>query len=625
MCGIAGIVDLNDRSSDAERMRAILGHRGPDASTVKSSKCGQWHIHLIHTRLSIIDLESGQQPLQSRYRETSIVFNGEIYNHQDLRDQAQREGIPFSTQSDTESLLVHLERKGISGVADLNGFFAFAQWDPEQKKILLARDRSGIKPLYYTSLPGGGIAFASELKALLCLTNLPRRISPQALASFLYTDSVPAPQSFIEGVKKLPPAHSLVWQDGHFEEPRRYWQLPQLTGDVPPKKNVIESVRDHLEKAVERSLISDVPVGLLLSGGLDSSSLAAMVHRRRGKGFKTFSVKFDDPRFDESSYARQVAERVGSEHIETVLTEKFLLERAFGILESLDEPLADPSVIPTYLVCELASKHVKVVLGGDGGDELFGGYPTYKAHKLAQVYGHFPSWMRNQMIAPLVASLPVSSGYQPLEWKLKRFALNWDNDPLVCHRRWMSAMDLPLIKQALGVEPETMVSLNSVSGLGRLDMAMRYDFQSYLPDSVLTKVDRMSMRNGLEVRPPFLENQMSEWALALPASLKMKGMTTKHLLKEAMRGLLSDDVIDRPKRGFSVPLLAWQQGPLAEEIEKLMKDSPIWDWNLLNRAFYTQLLSEQKNGQANHARPLWALLVLDQWQKSLNSQLSHKQ
>jgi len=390
-------------------------------------------------------------------------------------------------------------------------------------------------------------------------------------------------------------------------------------------------LRGKLEHAVESQMISDVPIGVFLSGGIDSSVVAALAQRHARGRLQTFSIAFEDPAFDESAYARQVATHIGSAHVERTLREADLLTTLDAALDCLDEPMADPSILPTYLLSSLAAEHVKVVLGGDGGDELWAGYPTYKAHRYAATYARLPRFCRAGVIEPLVARLPVRHGYQNLQWKAKRFALRWDDDPLRRHARWMSNTDLPDLRALLtcndAAPPQfardgagvTEISTNGNGHARRrggdvLDRILALDFTGYLPGSVLAKVDRASMAHGLEVRPPMLANDLIDFAFSLPAALKLRGGVTKAPLKAAAAGLLSAGVIHRRKKGFAIPLARWLTGPLRPRVESVLTpDGPLWATGLLDRHTAAAWWDQHIHRAADRSKPLWALLVLDHW------------
>ena len=498
MCGIAGFIQRERAPELLDAMLRRIRHRGPDGDGTWIGSFGDYHVHLGHRRLSIIDIEGGAQPMSSEDKKQWITYNGEVYNFKELRaplEQRHR----FASRSDTEVILHHLGDHGAKGLADLNGIFAFGLWDGRGGTLTLARDRAGVKPLYYASLPDGGIVFASELSALLCHPAIPKRMCREGLLSYVFSDYALPPWSLVDGVKKLTPAGFLTWRNGAIQGPSSFWTLrrepePRFGSEA----EAAEKLWSLLGQAVERQMVADVPVGVFLSGGLDSSSVATLAKPKARGRLRTFSIGFEEKSFDESGYARMVAAHIGSDHTEEIVGAKTLLDRIETVVDSLDEPLSDHSYLPTYLLSEMAAKHVKVVLGGDGGDELWGGYPTYLAHRYASVYAALPRVFRREVIERLVAALPVSTGYQGLDWKLRRFSGRWDDDPLRRHFRWLSSVDLPELSRAVpwshGENPPTLRAPypDLEEGLNRL---LGIDFSSYMHASVLTKVDRASMQH----------------------------------------------------------------------------------------------------------------------------------
>jgi asparagine synthase (glutamine-hydrolysing) len=629
MCGIAGYVQrASSATSPIERMTARLAHRGPDGHGFHNqlSTDGQWQIALGHRRLSIIDLEGGKQPLCNEDATVWITFNGEIYNFQELHATLEQGGHRFATRCDTETIVHQYEQAGVSGLGALDGMFAFAVWDSRADRLLLARDRVGIKPLYYATLPDGGLAFASELTALLEHPQIDRALDPAGLASYFFADYAHAPGTMVRGVKKLEPGHYLTWSGGKLDSPRPFWTLnTEVTIDVPSRSTLVEDVRNKLRSAVAAQMVADVPVGVFLSGGIDSSLVAALAQIHAGGGLQSFSIAFEDPRFDESTYARRMAAHIGTRHVERTLAESEILTTLDAALDCLDEPMADPSILPTYLLSKLTAEHVKVVLSGDGGDELWAGYPTYKAHRYATVYAKLPASMRGGVIAPLVGRMPVRAGYQSLEWKAKRFALRWDDDPVRRHMRWMSNTDLPDLARCLpnGSPPPQFQHVDQcgsdqggadrTAGGDLINRILALDFSQYLPGSVLAKVDRASMAHGLEVRPPMLHGELVDFAFSLPSSVKLRGRTTKAILKRAAVGLLPDEIIHRPKKGFAIPLAQWLNGPLAPRLEAVINDSPLWKTGLLCHGTFGAWKRQHRERLADRSKPLWALIVLDHW------------
>ena len=564
MCGIAGFVT---RAGDADadpgalaRMLAEVAHRGPDGDGewrgTLDDAGGAWRVALGHRRLAIIDLATGAQPMDNEDGSVVITFNGEIYNFAALRPALERAGHHFKTRSDTETIIHHLEQHGEGGVRDLSGMFAFALWDARAGRLTLARDRVGIKPLYYAEVAGGGIVFASELAAVLAHGGADGTLSAEGLASYFFSDYVHPPHTIVRGVKKLPPGHTVVWERGRLAAPRAFWQVPLAPGSAVVRGAdgpLAEELWRRLGDAVQAQLVSDVPVGIFLSGGVDSSCVAALAARRAPGRMKAFSIGFDTKTFDESDYARLVARRLGVEHIVETLSEKTLLDVLDPALDRLDEPLGDPSYLPTFLLSRLAARHVKVVVGGDGGDELWAGYPTYRAHRYAAIYGKIPAPLRALLVTQAIDRLPVDHRYQSLEWKLRHFTKRYDDDRVRRHLRWMSALDLPDLATALGrtgngdgLEPATLATHLPSDGGDWLNQILALDFTTYMPGSVLTKVDRASMAHGLEVRPPLLDNQVVDWAFGLSSRYKLRGAQRQVSAQARRAG-------QRPRRGDPSP------------------------------------------------------------------------
>jgi asparagine synthase (glutamine-hydrolysing) len=615
MCGIAGYIQRAGVADETiDRMTDRLSHRGPDGRGIWRGRFGEWSIALGHRRLAIIDLAGGAQPLGNENGSVQITYNGEVYNFASLREDLLRRGHHFATHCDTESIVHHYEEHGPAGLDALNGMFALGLWDQNTGHLLLARDRIGIKPLYYAPLPDGGIAFASELSALLMHPEVDRAIDEQALATYFFLDYVHPPRTMVRGARKLPPGHSLAWCAGRIGEPRAFWRL-RIGND----RTDADTLRAKLHAAVKSQLVSDVPVGVFLSGGIDSSIVAALAQEHSPHRLKTFTIRFEDPQFDESEYARRVARHIDSEHVEQTLKETSLLHHLDDALACLDEPMADPSILPTFVLSRLASQHVKVALGGDGGDELWAGYPTYKAHRMAKLYRLLPRFVRHGIINPLVRRLPMAEGYQGFDWKAKRFALRWDDEPAMRHLRWMSNVDLPELVELLpsfaGLSPDVHNGAH-IRGLNDL---LALDLATYLPGSVLAKVDRASMAHGLEVRPPLLANDLVDFAFSLDGSCKLAGGKSKALLKRAVSGKLPPEVIHRRKKGFAIPLARWLRGPLRERVKEVIRSSPLWDAGVLSQFAFSNWQREHEDYRRDRSRPLYALLVLDNWYRRLRA------
>ncbi|HET7341043.1 MAG TPA: asparagine synthase (glutamine-hydrolyzing) [Methylomirabilota bacterium] len=628
MCGIAGFVQRARAEADlgavGRRLTDAMTSRGPDGSGLWTERHGDWDVVLGHRRLAIIDLVTGDQPLHSAAGALHVTFNGEIFNFRELRADLKAGGTTFRTRSDTEVIAEHFAASGTDGLPALNGMFAFAAWDSRRGRLTLARDRAGIKPLYYCRLPGGGLAFASELTALLRHPDAPRGLDRAAMRDYFFADAIHPPRTAIEGVCKLPPGHWLDWEDGRLSVSRAFWRLaPPSSPATPDEEPARERLRALLQASVRRTLIADVPIGVFLSGGVDSSLVAALAAREVSGPLHTFSIAFEEPDFDESPYARRVAASLGTRHTEDTVSERTLLASLDAALGALDEPMADPSILPTWALARLAAGHVKVALGGDGGDELWAGYPTYRAHRLAGVYARVPALVRRRVVEPAVARLPVRPTYQSFEWKAKHFVLRHDADAVRRHLRWMSNTDLADLRALFGGDAAEPALLAREAGAADgwrdpLNAMLALDFRTYLPDSVLTKVDRASMAHGLEVRPPLLDNALIDLAFALPGRFKLRGGRSKRLLKEVAAAYLPRAIVERPKRGFAIPLARWLRGPLRERVAALVASTgPLWTDTGLSRAVVAAWAHEHQRGVRDRAKPLWALLVLDRWLRRL--------
>src|SRR3954453_12912639 len=557
MCGICGLVSLDGASAPdpaaLAAMNETLVHRGPDSDGgMSDGPCG-----LAMRRLSIIDLSGGDQPIGNEDGRIQVIQNGEIYNYRELMDELRGKGHTFSTHSDTE-VLVHLyEERGPSFVEALRGMFAIAIWDARHGRVVLARDRFGIKPLYYR-VAGGTLSFASELGALVRQPGFDATIDPEAVESFLAFNSIAAPHTIYAGVRKLPPGHLLEWSGGDAVAVREYAApLPAQAGDQRDASadELAEELRGRLRDSVRAHLVSDVPVGVLLSGGVDSAALTALASQESSAPVNTFSIGFDERAFDELGRARQVAERYGTDHHELVLRPD-AAELLPEVVEAFDEPFADSSALPTYAVSRLASEHVKVVLSGEGADELFGGYYTYVADRLPPRLGPLPRLAR-----PLVERLPSSSGKASFDYKAKRFVRAASLPPLERHHGWKEIFSADARaalldgRRGAGFDPVDVLRARYARTVGADPLARLQDVDTAisLVDDLLVKTDRASMAHSLESRVPFLDPVVAELALALPARMKVRGMAKKVLLRKAVEPLLPRDVVHGRKQGFSSP------------------------------------------------------------------------
>ena len=610
MCGIAGVIGSEPREELVRAMCRAIAHRGPDGEGIEVRRARGRVATLGHRRLSIVDLSTGAQPMEDTSRSAIVSFNGEIYDHLRTRALLEREGARFSTQSDTEVIVAGFARWGERITTQLSGMFAFCAFDQRDGTVLLARDRFGIKPLYIAHLPNGGLAFASELSAILLVPEVKKKVSDAGLASFLFSDYAHPPHTLIEGVEKLAPGELMIGRVGEAWQRRSY-----VPADEPAPAPTPSELWRTLQDAVESQLMSDVPLGVFLSGGLDSSCIAALAAKRSKTKLQAFCIAFEDASFDESAHARRMSAHLGLEHVEEKLGNDVLLENIDRVLDHLDEPLGDHSIVPTYLLCRLAAAHVKVALGGDGADELFGGYPTYRAHVLhARLLRPITPLFRSSRARGLLDRIPASDRYQALDWKVKRFLARWDDDVSTRHLRWMSALDLPELHEALGDRFVTPATLSEhVRGADPIAITTALDFRTYMPGSVLTKVDRASMAHGLEARPPFLDEKVVALARRVPSRDKVRGSVSKWILREASKRALPPSILERAKHGFSVPLAAWLRGPLAPRVRAILADSPCW--SVLDRSAFVRFADAHASRRGDHAKGLWALVVLDAWMR----------
>ncbi len=614
MCGIAGFAGWQLRDDEAARtvrvMCDAIVHRGPDDAGYFVAP----EVALGMRRLSIIDVAGGQQPIANEDGSIQVVFNGEIYNHHELRRDLIASGHRFRTRSDTETIVHLYEERGDDFVGRLRGMFAIALWDARAKRLVLARDRVGIKPLSYWLTPDG-IAFCSELRSLLALSRFPRRLDESGLAAFLSLGYVPDPLSAFAGVAKLSPGHILTWSAERGANVRRYWTPVVAETPVADEALAAERLRELLAEAVTSHLEAEVPLGAFLSGGLDSSTVVALMAQKAPIQPRTFAIGFDEGAFNEAPHARRVAEAIGTHHTDLVLRPD--ADRwVEGIVGIFDEPFADSSALPTYVVSWLARRHVTVSLSGDGGDELFGGYTRY-----VETLGRptVPAWGRPLLRAVGHALPHIAPGRgRLLDLARPRSA------------RYASTVALALAPADGGMAAPHLVPRegqfgdilgNAFAAAGTRDFTsqmMLVDVATYLPGDILTKVDRASMAVSLEARVPLLDHALVEFALALPADLKIRRGAGKQVFRQTIRGLVPAEVLDHPKLGFSVPLGQWFRGPLRHRIDQLATaNGGLYD--LLDRASVRRLSTEHLMRRRDHSTALWRALVLHLWLAHLDT------
>ena len=648
MCGIAGELDLARTPDPAalRRMSHAIRHRGPDAEGFFE----EGPIALAHRRLSILDLVSGGQPMARAG--CTLVFNGEIYGFAELRRELEGLGERFETRSDTEVVLAAYLRWGEDFAARLDGMFAIALWDGRAKKLVLARDRAGKKPIYYAletagglcregsdERPGGALrrfAFASEPKALVAHGGWPLTPDRCALVRYLAAEAVPGERSAFAEIRRVPPAHVAV-VDASGLRLRRYWELPYEGDERASLDRKAAELRELLEGAVSRRLVADVPVGVFLSGGIDSSSITACAVRGH-PGVSTFSIAFDEASFDESPYAERVARELGTDHHVERLSADACVKLVPDAAEILDEPFADPSFFPTLLLARFARGHVKVALGGDGGDELFAGYDPFLAHLPARAAGALPS-PALRLAAALAARLPASSANMSLDFRVKQFLRGLLGPPELRHASWLASFspaelralvvpelrpyaadDEPFRDALAGAQADVRAGVSPAS----VEAALRYYFHRYLADDILVKADRASMAASLEVRSPFLDPRIIEWTARLPARFKLSLTETKRILRRAVAPLVPREVLERPKKGFGIPVARWIRGPLRPLFEELFSEASLRQSGLLEAGPTRALLARHLEGRADLRKPLWTLMMLLLWQRRWGSAVSRE-
>lgn len=622
MCGITGIFDTRgQRSLDRSvlhRMNESQFHRGPDEGGLHLEP----GVGLGHRRLSIIDLSTGQQPLYNEDQSVCVVFNGEIYNYQELIPELQALGHTFHTRSDTEVIVHAWESWGERCVDRFRGMFAFALWDRNRETLFLARDRLGVKPLFYALLDDGTFLFGSELKSLLAHGGLKREIDPCAVEEYFALGYVAEPRSIFKQAKKLPPAHTLLLRRGQpIAAPREYWDvrftLDQHTGD----KEACEELTHRLEESIRLRMISEVPLGAFLSGGVDSSAVVAVMAGLSEVPVNTCSIGFSDPAFNESEFAKMVADRYHTNHhLDMVESDDFDLIDTLALL--YDEPYADSSAIPTYRVCQLARKHVTVALSGDGGDESFGGYRRYRMHMMEErMRSALPLALRRPIFGALGKIYPKAD-WAPRVFRAKTTFEGMARTSVEAYFHSVSILRAPMrrqlysaaFKESLGGYDALEVFKYHAARCGTDDplaLIQYLDLKTYLVGDINTKVDRASMAHSLEVREPLMDHTLVEWLASLPSSSKIRGQEGKYLLKKAMEPKLPDDVLYRPKMGFAVPLARWFRGPLKERVREALLGNTLADTGMFNRDYLEHLISAHDSGARDYSSPIWTLLMFE--------------
>jgi asparagine synthase (glutamine-hydrolysing) len=634
MCGIAGAV-WNDLAKAVERatlqrMIDVLRHRGPDG---EGAYLAEGHflpgadsmpgVALGHRRLAIIDVACGQQPLSNEDGTVWIVFNGEIYNFSDLRKRLEGAGHQFRTQSDTEAIVHLYEDEGPEFVTHLNGMFALALWDSKRQQLILARDRLGKKPLVYRHEPGR-LLFASELKSLLEVPGVPREIDPQALDEYLTYQYVPHPHTIFQGIAKLPPGHYAVYREGRLNV-RSYWQPDFNIEEVRPAAEYVEELRTLLTSAVELRLQSEVPLGAFLSGGIDSTVIVGLMSQLAAQPVRTFSIGFPVKEFDETRYAREAAERFGTIH-EEFQVRPDAMEVLPRLVWHYDEPFADSSAVPTWYVSQLTRQRVTVALSGDGGDELFAGYPRYLAVWLAEGFDRLPSVLRRLLSARSWQRLPSGMRQKSIRRRFKRFVEMLGKSPPRRYMEWIAIFGES--RRAALYSDEFLARLPDEDPIAFLTAALARsnrrdaitafslaDLLTYLPCDLMTKVDIASMAHGLECRAPFLDYRVVELAARMPRRLKFRRGRGKRILRETFADLLPRSIQRRPKMGFGVPLDHWFRHELHDFTRDILLDKSTLERGYFRPEAVWQLWDEHQQARFNHGYRLWSLLILELWQR----------
>src|SRR2546426_3008217 len=620
MCGIAGIVRSDGAQIDRDllaRMNDAIRHRGPDDDGFYFGDGAG----LAMRRLAIIDLKGGHQPIHNSDRTAWIVFNGEIYNYLELRRQLEALGHLFYTDSDTEAIIHAYDEYGTDCPKYLRGMFAFAIWDERKKSLFVARDRVGKKPLLYAQV-SGQLIFASEFSALLRHPEVSRDVDFEALHYYLSFICVPAPLTAYRAIRKLEPGHWLLWQDGETKI-ERYWQLDFSKKLKLTEEEAGERAVELLREAVRIRLMSEVPLGAFLSGGIDSSAVVALMAQESPEQIKTFSIGFDEQDFSELHHARRVAEHVGADHHELVVRPD-AMEILPTLIEHYGEPFADSSAIPSYYVSRETRRYVTVALNGDGGDECFAGYQRYAAMNIAQKYANLPGALRRGVIAPVVGALPGFEARQNPLRKAKRFVAAGSLPPAERYLRWISAFT-DEAKQSLYSRDFLNETANfrtiriiepwfaKANGAGILDAALLTDTMTYLPNDLLVKMDIASMTVSLEARSPFLDHHLMEFAASLPEKFKLRRLTTKYLLKRVLKKLVPEKNLTRSKMGFGVPINHWFRGAMQPFLRETLLSDKALGRGLFKPESLRRLIDEHVEGRSAHEHRLWSLLMLELW------------
>lgn len=622
MCGIAGFFsrEIGGRREKMDRMLDVIIYRGPDEAGVFHD--GDFSMGM--RRLSIIDLDTGKQPIFNENGNLAIVFNGEIYNFKDLYADLSVKGHGFYTKTDTEVVIHLYEEYGADCVQKLNGMFAFCIYDKKKKKIFLACDRAGKKPLHYFC-DGRSFVFASEIKSILALDFIERKIDRESLKKYLLYGYVPTPNSMLSGIRKLPAGHYMEFSfEGKDLSLKKYWDFDFSRKTDASEKELAEEIDRKLSSAVERRLVADVPLGVFLSGGVDSSLVVALMSKfLEPRDIKTFSIGFKEKKFDESPYAKRVADMYRTDHHIKI----FSMEEARGILteivKKMDEPFSDPSILPTYLLSKYTKEHVTVALGGDGGDEMFGGYPKYYIHRYARHYDRLPNFMKKQLVDRVIRKLPLKPENRILNYKVKKFLDSVGYKPEYRNQFWTGPFSISEIRKLMpergGGGDEVFFedvdrTLSAYKGRDVIDKMMYLDAKLTLKDMYLVKVDRMSMLASLEVRSPFLDTEIMDLVGTIKSRFKVKGRETKYILKKTAEKYLPKDIVYRHKKGFGLPLAKWMRESMLEEVKGLV--GRYLDEGIFDKKYVDELIFKHGSGRADNSTKIWNIYVFLNWYKN---------
>ncbi len=624
MCGIAGFIHGSIINKDAGRvlrgMASAIAHRGPDDKGFLETRTRDqaYDVGLAHRRLSIIDLDSGRQPIGNEDGTIQIVFNGEVYNYQKLRRTLIELGHKFRTNSDTETIVHAYEEYGEQCVDYLRGMFAFAIWDSNREKLFLARDRFGKKPLFICQNQGN-LYFASEIKSLLACPDITPVVNIESVYHYFAYRYVPGPETFFAGIKKLPPASVAVWEQGDFRQ-HSYYSPPDRFELLEGRlfDNPVTAFLAKLDEAVEMRMLSDVPFGAFLSGGIDSSAIVALMSRHSNMPIKTFSVGFEEQQYSELNHAEVVAGEFNTDHHELIICQKHLMDELENLIWFRDAPVAEPSDIPIYLLSKEARKQVKMVLTGEGSDEILGGYPKHVYERYTPYYQTVPKDVRRHLVEPLIHALPYK--FRRVKTAITNLGLAKDDERLP---RWFGALS-PMERSRLitfgpfVLSKQQQIQFETAKGNSSLRNILYFDQTSWLPDNLLERGDRMTMAASLEARMPFMDHELVELASSLPDSWRVKGQQTKRILRKAMKQLLPERILKRPKVGFRVPVNEWFQGPMREYLFDHLTGS-----DSVTNAYYqpkelNKILDEHMQGKQNHEKLLWTLLTLEIFQRRYN-------